>query len=208
MRPILISCLVLMTAATPAAADCASEIGALFDGGAWDPMTRENRRETTVTRHPDGTETAIADVLWDGPIRSINCTPNGCFKAVGYASWQGPAFDGPWTRSNDTGTGDPEEFVRATNARLAASVSEAECPGATDLDGQSAVLYHFLSKPEPNEHGSWWGGRYSVWVAPDAKRLLRIELSKGIASWAPEPSGDVQVTTITYDDTIRIEESD
>ncbi len=206
MRHIIIICLTLLAAVTPAAADCAAEIDKLFHGGAWDPFTRENRRETTVLRNPDGTENPSSDVLWDGPIRSINCTPHGCIMAIGNASWMGAKSDGPWKRSNDTGTGDPAEFVRATNARLAASVSEPECLGATDLDGQSTFLYRFFSKPEPNEHGSWWGGRYSVWVDPDANRLLRIELAEGIASWAPAPSDSVQVTTIAYDDKIHIQE--
>ncbi len=195
-----------VTASTPAAADCGTEIGKLFKGGAWDPFVRENRRETTVVREPGGKETPSSDVLWDGPLKSINCTPNGCFMAIGNAFWKGSSFDGPWTRSNDTRTGDPEAFVRATRDRLAASVAEPECLGATELDGKSALLYRFSSKPEPNEHGSWWGGRYSFWLGPDAKRLMRIEIADGIASWAPKPSDNVQVTTILYDDTIRIEE--
>lgn len=194
------------TTATPAAADCAAEIGKLFDGGAWDPFTRENRRETTVLRAPDGKQTPSSDVLWDGPFKSINCTPHGCFMAIGNASWKGSSFEGPWTRSGDTGTVDPETFVRGTRDRLAASVTEAECLGMADLDGQGTLLYRFFSQPEPNEYGSWWGGRYSVWVDPENDRLLRIELAEGIASWAPKPSKDVQVTTIVYDDTISIEE--
>ena len=208
MRHIVIFSLVCLSAiaSTPAAADCAAEINKLFHGGAWDPFTRENRRETTVVRRPDGTETPSSDVLWDGPIRSINCTPNGCFMAIGSATWKGSSFDGPWTPAGDTGVSDPREFVRATNARLAASVSQPECPGATDLDGQETVLYRFHSKPEPNEYGSWWGGRYSVWVDPDAKRILRIELAEGIASWAPKPSDDVKVTTIIYDSSIKIDD--
>ncbi|AKI00163.1 hypothetical protein IMCC20628_01446 [Hoeflea sp. IMCC20628] len=207
MRHMLIVCLASLVAfAAPAASDCATEIDTLFRGGAWDPFTRGNRHETTIVRHTDGTETASSDVLWDGPLRSINCTPHGCFMAIGNASWQGPTFDGPWTRSNDTRTGDPEDFVRATSDRLAASVSEPECLGATELDGDSAKLFRFFSKPEPNEYGSWWGGRYSVWTDPEGKSLLRIELSEGIASWAPEPSNDVQVTTIVYDDAIEIAE--
>lgn len=208
MRHTVIACLVCLaaTATTEAAANCAAEINKLFHGGAWDPFTRENRRETTVFRHPDGTETPFSDVLWDGPVRSINCTPNGCFMAIGNAFWSGPTFDGPWKRGNDTRTGDPKEFVRATNARLAASVKRPECLGVTDLDGQDTVLYRFFSKPEPNEHGSWWGGRYSVWVDPEANRILRVELSEGIASWAPTPSKDVKVTTIVYDGSIKIEE--
>lgn len=90
--------------------------------------------------------------------------------------------------------------------RLAASISEPECLGPTRLDGKQALLYRFFSKPQPNEYGSWWGGRYSVWVAQDAKRLLRIEISEGIASWAPKASKDVQVTKIIYDHAIRISE--
>lgn len=191
---------------TPAAAECAAEIGGLFQGGAWDPFVRENRRETTVLRHPDGKETPSSDVLWDGPYKSINCTPHGCFMGIGNASWTGPSFNGPWTRSNDTGTVEPEKFVRATMDRLAASISEPECLGPTRLDGKQALLYRFFSKPQPNEYGSWWGGRYSVWVAQDAKRLLRIEISEGIASWAPKASKDVQVTKIIYDHAIRISE--
>lgn len=193
------------TVTTPAVADCAGEINTLFNGGAWDPFVRENRRETTIVRHPDGKETPSSDVLWDGPVKSINCTPHGCFMAIGYASWKGASFEGPWVRSNDTGTGDPEKFVRGTMDRLAASVSEPECLGPTDLKGRSTLHYRFFSKPEPNEHGSWWGGRYSVWIGTENNRLLRIELADGIASWAPKPSKDVKVTTIVYDDEIRIE---
>ncbi|HRX35365.1 MAG TPA: hypothetical protein P5337_03130 [Aestuariivirga sp.] len=208
MRSLLMFSLICLTptVATAAAANCAAEIGGLLNGGAWDPFVQENRRETTVLRHADGTETPISDVLWDGPYKSINCTPYGCFMAIGNASWTGSSFEGPWTRSNDTGTVEPEEFVRATRDRLAASIAEPECPGATELDGEQALLYRFFSKPEPNEYGSWWGGRFSVWLTQDAKRLMRIEVADGIASWAPEPSREVQVTTVVYDDTIRIEE--
>lgn len=208
MRAVLIAGMVCLTLtpAFPAAADCAAEIGGMFQGGAWDPFVRPNRRETTVARHPDGKETLQSDVLWDGPYKSINCTPHGCFMAIGNASWTGSSFKGPWTRSNDTGTVEPEKFVRATRDRLAASVTEPECLGPTQLDGKQARLYRFFSKPQPNEYGSWWGGRYSVWVTQDAKRLLRVEIADGIASWAPKPAKTVQVTTIAYDETIRIVE--
>lgn len=208
MRNRLFACFIFSTlaATTPSAAECGAEIGKMFQGGAWDPFVRENRRETTVLRHPDGKETPYSDVLWDGPYKAINCTPHGCILGIGNASWTGASFDGPWTRSNDTGTIEPEKFVRATRDRLAASITEAECLGPTERDGKQALMYRFFSKPRPNEHGSWWGGRYSVWVTRDAKRLLHIEIADGIASWAPKPSKDVQVTRIVYDDKIRINE--
>ncbi len=204
MRKTVLLLTICVLAPTPAWADCAGEIGALFDGGAWDPFARENRRETTILRKPDGTDTQTSDVLWDGPFRSINCTANGCFMAIGVASWTGPSFDGPWSRSNNTGTHDPEEFVRGTNQRLAASVSDVECLGEVKLGEQTTQLYQFFSKPEPNEYGSWWGGNYSVWVDQAKNRILKIELADGIASWAPEATQDVQVTTIEYDHTIEI----
>jgi hypothetical protein len=196
----------ILIAPTLAAADCAGEIAAMFEGGAWDPFTRENRRETTIVHHPGGKTAPSSDVKWDGPYKSINCTPHGCFMAIGNASWTGPSFDGPWSRSGDTNTVDPEVFVKGTRDRFKASITEAECLGPTPLDGVDAVKYRFFSKPAPNEHGSWWGGRYSVWVTPDGKRIPRMEISEGIASWAPTPSKDVLVTTITYDPSIRIDE--
>ena len=190
--------------AAPVVADCTAEIRALFDGGAWDPFVRENRRETMVAHHPDGTQSPLSDVMWDGPVKSINCTPHGCFMAIGSASWSGPSFAGPWAGPTDMGIADPEGFARATRDRLAASVAEADCAGAVELDGQAARLYHFFSKTEPNEHGAWWGGRYSVWVDTDARRVLRYEIAEGIASWAPTPSKDVQVVTVVYDDSISV----
>ena len=101
---------------------------------------------------------------------------------------------------------EPKKFVRGTVDRLADSVSKPECLGPSELDGISAIQYRFFSKPEPNEYGSWWGGVYSIWVDPKTNRLLRLELANGIASWAPKPSKNVQVTTIDYDNSIKITE--
>jgi len=187
-----------------ATADCAAEIAALFDGGAWDPFTRANRHEVTVARQPDGSETPVSDVLWDGPLKSINCTPNGCFLAIGAETWRGETAQGPWAAMGSTGVEDPEGFVRETRDLLAASVSAPECLGTVSLDGEEALAYRFFSKPEPNRFGSWWGGRYTVWLSPDAERIVRIDLAEGIASWAPDPSAAVQTTIVTENETISI----
>ena len=191
---------------TPAEADCTAEIRSLFQGGPWDPFVVGNRRTTTVDLHPDGSTSPYTDVLWDGPFRSINCDVNGCHMGIKNSSWSGPTFDGPWTSQPDKGIENFEAFVRGTSDRLADSVQEAECLGETDLDGKSATLYRFFSKSEPNEYGSWWGGRYSYWVDVETNRVVRTEIADGIASWAPTPSKDVKVTTVIYDDSIHIEE--
>ena len=189
MRLILTICIGVFVALHPteAKSDCAAEIAQLFKDGPWDPFIRKNRRETTVLRHPDGSTTPSSDVLWDGPIRSINCTPNGCYLAIGNSSWSGPSFKGPWKKTGTIDNIDPETFVRNTMDRLAASVEKAQCPGSVDLDGKPARLFRFFSKPEPNEHGSWWGGNYSAWIDASSNQLLRIEHADGIASWAPKP---------------------
>jgi len=202
MRHFVLACALALP--LPAAADCAGAIAALFDGGAWDPFARANRREVTVSRQPDGSETPVSDVLWDGPLNSINCTPNGCFLAIGAETWRGDTARGPWTPMGSTGVEDPEGFVQETNDLLAASVREPECLGTVMLDDAETLAYRFFSKPEPNRFGSWWGGRYTVWLTPDATQILRIELAEGIASWAPEPDPAVKVTTVTYDDSIAI----
>lgn len=199
-----IAILVALALPLPAAADCAGDIGALFQGGAWDPFTRANRQEVTVALAPDGSETPVSDVLWDGPLKSINCTPNGCFLAIGAETWRGESFDGPWEAMGNTGIEDPEDFVRETRDLLAASVSEPECLGTVTLDGVEALAYRFFSQPEPNRFGSWWGGRYTVWLTPDAGQILRIELAERIASWAPEVDPVVHVTTVTEDAGIAI----
>ena len=202
MRPLAL--VFALSLPLPAAADCADEIAALFDGGAWDPFARANRHEVTVSRAPDGTETPESEVYWDGPIKSINCTVNGCFLGIGAETWQSDTAEGPWTSIGSTGIEDPEDFARETRDLMAASVAEPECLGAVDLDGTEALAYRFFSKPEPNRFGSWWGGRYTVWLTPDAGRILRIELADGIASWAPDPSPAVQVTVVEDDPTISI----
>lgn len=207
MRHFFYVIIAIFITVSPATANCFNEIQSLINDGPWDPFTRDNRREKTLTLHPDGTQQPDSDVLWDGPTKSINCTPNGCFMAIGYTTWSGPSFEGPWTSTPDIDGGgvEPEDFVRKTSKRLAQSVKEPECLGQTELDGKITFSYRFLSKPEPNEHGSWWGGRYTVWVEQKSNRLLRLELADGIASWAPEPSKNIQITTVIYDNTIKIE---
>lgn len=189
----------------PAVAECAAEVAALFNGGALDPLVRPNRRETTVARQPDGTTTPISDVVWDGPINALNCFTGGCMIIVGAQSWTAPAPEGPWSAGTDPYSGvDPLTFVTATRDRLAASITKPECLGPTDLDGTPTIAYRFFSKLEPNEFGAWWGGTYSYWVDPLAGQAVLIELSEAISSWAPDPSADVQITTISYDDALRV----
>lgn len=195
----------LLALPLPVAADCAAEVAGLFQGGALDPFARPNRHEVTVAIHPDGSQTAVADVLWDGVARSANCTPNGCFLSIDAATWQGEGFAGPWVFVSEMAGYDPEPFTRAMNDSFAANVTEAECQGAGELEGRAVVSYRYRTRTDPNEYGSWFGGLYTAWIEVETGQLMRLAQAEGIASWAPEPSGDLLMTDVVYDPAIRIE---
>lgn len=195
--------------ALPAAAQadaCRDEIAALFDGGALDPFARPNRREVSVAVHPDGSISPVSDVIWDGVTRSVNCTPAGCAMAIGNRAWSGPGPEGPWTYAGESLSGDIEALTRKVGADMAANLAGAACPGEAIIEGRNLRLYRYRTQTNPNAWGSWWGGLYTAFVDIDSGRLLRLEQAEGVASWAPKPSADVQVTTVTYDETIHIEE--
>ncbi|MEZ5720668.1 MAG: hypothetical protein R3D59_02605 [Paracoccaceae bacterium] len=162
----------------PAVADCAGEIAALFDGGAWDPFTRANRHEVTMSRAPNGSETQVSEVFWDGPVKSINCSVNGCFLGIGAETWRSDTAEGPGRRSAAPGS----TTRKGSRARPGPDRRLGE-RARMSRDGRSrrrrGAGLPVLFKPEPNRFGSWWGGRYLVWLTPDAARILRIEARRG-----------------------------
>lgn len=188
----------------PALADCAGEVAALFDDGPLDPFVRPNRREVTVTVAPDGSETPLSDVLWDGVTRSVNCTPTICAMQIDTQMWMKPAGMDAWTEAPSQLPDDPEAFAQAIVDDMAANLSDPACLGAQTLDGQAVTVFRYRTKTEPNEFGSWWGGLFTAFIADDTGRLVRLEETETVASWAAGPDPAVKVTTVTYDDGIVI----
>lgn len=205
LRP-WVAAVFLVTPGAALADACTAEIAALFEGGPLDPFVRPNRVETTVQVAPDGTETPMSVVRWDGPLKSINAVGGTFYMAIGTKAWQGPSLDGPWTFNGIMGDYDPNDVTRNTTRSMAANVTEASCDGAVDLDGTEAVKYSFRTKTDPNQFGSWWGGLYTVYIGAESGQKLREDVAEYIASWAPDPVETVQVTTVVYDDTIEIVE--
>jgi len=186
-------------------ADCTAEIAALFDGGPLDPFARPNRREVTLNRAADGSETPHSDVLWDGVERSINCMAHGCTMIIGQEAWMGgTSHDGPWTQAPTQMPDDPADFARITRDDMAANVTEAECLGEIETDAGPRLVYRFRTRTNPNEFDAWFGAFYEVQIIPGENLVAQIELSEEVAHWAPEPSSDVKTTTVTYDDSISI----
>lgn len=190
--------------AAPAGADCAGEIAAMFSGGALDPFERPNRREVTLAIGEDGSETPVSDVLWDGPIKSVNCQDNACWMNVANKIWSAPGSEGPWTLSPSQLSDDPAGFVRAMTDDMAANLTDTVCAGEAALEGRQATKYIYRTRTNPNEFGSWWGALYTAFFDIETNQLVRLEEIEAVASWAPEPGPGMKVTTVTYDATISI----
>lgn len=202
------ACLALVALALvplPAIADCAEEIAALYKGGALDPFVRPNRHEVTKAMNPDGSMSVVSDVLWDGPVRSLNCMNGACYLMIESTMYQSETAEGPWSLSPSTLPEDPAAFVRQIADDHAENVTDAECLGEQDLDGVAVNVYRYRSQTNPNEFGSWFGGLYTQYVSVESGQVVRIELAEEVASWAPEPSEVVKITEVTYDDSIVLD---
>ena len=96
MRIVPAAVAIVLAMPLPAAADCGAEIAALFTGGPLDPFVRPNRHEAGVEITPDGRETPLYEVFWDGPVKAVSCTAALCSMQVGNAMWIQPGGQGPW----------------------------------------------------------------------------------------------------------------
>ncbi len=87
MRATMFAALLALTPGFALADACTDEIAALFEGGALDPFARPDRIETTVRVSPDGTETPVNEVRWDGTLKSIYAMSGTYYLAIGTRSW-------------------------------------------------------------------------------------------------------------------------
>lgn len=194
----------ILTPLSAQADSCRDEIAALYSGGVLDPFARPARREVTMRVMPDGSESLVTDVEWEAVTRSISESGGAFYLVHGRRMWSGPSREGPWT---DTGSPLPEDFEEMTREMAdqnAANISQAECPGEVEIDGQRRIKYVYRTKTDPNRHGSWFGGLYTAYLDIETGQLMRLEVSETIASWAPDPAPHTDITNVTYDPSIRI----
>ena len=187
----------------PALGDCAADVAALFHGGPLDPFERPNRRETTVIVAPDGSENRVGRraVGRRDPVDQLH--PGGCAMMIDREAWMGQSFDGPWTPPRRQAPEDPEAFARAIADDMAANATDAVCAPESMLNGRPAAKYTYRTQTSPNEFGSWFGGLYTAWIDVETGRLVRLEETESVASWAPDPAPAVKITTVSYDDSDR-----
>lgn len=87
---------------------------------------------------------------------------------------------------------------------MARNLTETACLGPGDLGGQQVVAYRYRTQVAMTAEGAWWGGLYTAYIDPATNRLVRLDSAQRIASWAPEPSSDIEVTTVVQDPGLRI----
>lgn len=190
--------------ATPAAADCTAEIQALYDdGGANNAFTRPPHHQVQIIFDPDGNETMRFESRVETPLRTLAAVGTDCTLAVEDQYWTGPCWDGPWSLGGalpaDRGAG-----IRTAMVEQQANVTEAECLGTVDLDGKEALMYRWRTQTNPDAAGGVSGEQATAYVDPETGRWLQWEARDIINPWQPEPTGEMTITTFTYDESIRV----
>jgi len=99
---------------------------------------------------------------------------------------------------------DPADFARIARDDMAANLTDADCPGMIETADGPRLVYRFRTRTNPNEFDSWFGAFHEVTIDPGAGRVVQIVLTEEVASWAPEPSDAMKITTVSYDDSISI----
>jgi hypothetical protein len=204
MRVIFTIFATLLTTANPVAADpCTDEIAAMFLKGSLNAFSRPSNRASRETFAPDGTSQDIFDVIVETPLlMASGVRGSGQFYlSNGNDTYSGPSLEGPWTSIGQMQMADLEAAQRSIAESQAKNVTEAECLGTVELDGQKLINYRFrnLVGPDPIRAESWWGSLDSVFIDPETNLVMRWEMTENIASWAPEVNHDRHVTTYSYE---------
>jgi hypothetical protein len=205
--------LLLVTAPQTAIADaCHEKISVMFDGGPLDPFVRTPHRLTNTVTGADGTFVRRYLTRWQTPFRSVSGVEGGGLFAlvIDADSWTGPSLDGPWTKAPNSLPPNHNDVRRAQHAQEKANLKEVSCPGSQDLDGATYEVVSYVTQTDPNPemNGMWFGARHTVYIDPDAARVMRWDSTDFVSSFAPDLSKEVQVQIFDYDSGLVIPRPD
>ena len=189
--------------ATPALADCRTEIGALYDGGAMDEFTRRPHHIEMVDYAADGTMTERhAGQQIDGTHYTLFSEMRGMgVLYVGTEIWYQMGKDATWSNKQTMPEVRKEDLMRQQGEK-AASISEEECLGTRQEEGQS---YLVLFTDTSEQHGGGVNGAvHEAWVDPGTGELAILKDSEMVTPWKTKPDGSTRVTRYRYDDGIMI----
>lgn len=199
MSRTLLSAALMAGFATSALADCSSEIDALFDGPL-DSFNRAPHHQVMTTLGADGAAVMTFDQWVETPVIYASQQRGQPTITVirNQNMWQAPGFDGPWKSLGAVLPGDRVAWQRKQDSDRRANMTDPECPGLADVDGTALVLYRFHTRTEPDEHGAWFAGRWSVFLDPSDGQLLRLETRENAAHYAPDPDDKTVVVQFDY----------
>lgn len=196
-----------MCAASPALADCTDEVRALFDeGGAMNAFSRPPHMQLATNYTPDGHVMSVLHSRVETPLRTISRVGDAteCTLATEDAYWMGACWDGPWTGMSGTFLPGRGEMIRARMAEEQANLSEVECLGTADLDGQVVNAYRYRTQTGTVEDSTLAGGLYTIFVDDALGQIVRWEVDDIVTPWKMVPDGERAVVDITYDASIKI----
>ena len=193
--------------ASPAFSDCRAEIAALYDGGAMDEFTRRPHHIEMTDYDADGTMTErhVGQQI-DGTHYTLFSEVRGMgVLYVGTEVWYQMGKDAAWGNKQTMPAVRKDDLMRQ-QAEKAASISEEECLGAMQADGQEYVVYRWrVFTDTSEEHGGGINGAvHEAWVDPGSGELAILKDSEVVTPWKAEPDGSTRVTRYRYDDSIVI----
>lgn len=189
------------------AGECADEVRALWDeGGAMDPFARPPHRTTNTVHDADGTVLRVYDSVIETPLRTISgVRGTHMTMAIDNDAWNGPDVDGPWTAIQGL-PGDRRAGLEADRIQRRANLSDVQCPGLVARDAETYLAYGYTTRNDPDEAmgGFWYGSTDMVYLDPESRLPMIIEMTDFVTSFAPEPNPERHVVVFDYDPSIKV----
>ncbi|MDA7425071.1 hypothetical protein [Thalassococcus lentus] len=205
----LLVALCLSTATMGQADPCYDEIVALFDNGPLDPFVQPPYRYETTVYDASGAIKFEYITTFDTPMRAMNrLKGQTVYLSINRQTWSAPGPDGPWTELPSSLPEDLEAFHKANRDALAQNLTEAECLGHVEKDGQSLLAYRYETQTGPNFDGTYFGATYTSYIDPTTNRLILQEEHKAFAHYQPEGGTDVTIKRYTYDGDFKLSAPD
>lgn len=201
-----------------AAAWLAALTGAAHSGGCLDEVKSVYReslyaydrpayRSEKSVYDPEGKLIHVFVSTVESPLRTISGVRGDAMALViDRQVWTGPGPDGPWTEAPSNFPADRKAVHDRAHEQQLANISDVDCMGEVDVEGQTYLGYGFTTQtdPDPNQGGLFFGERSTVYLDPESREVMRWEQTDFITPWMAEPDRAHHVTVFQYDDTIHV----
>ncbi len=183
---------------------CRDKIAAMFFGGPLDPGQRPPHRQVVTTVDASGAVIFQLEALWETQDRTLTISGGNYLIAIDGDSWMAQSADGPWQKTPTSMLANRAELGRVQRTQQVANMTDTQCPGTFQIDGLPVEKYVYRIKTDPDATGMYFGSLDTAYVDPATNQVVRWDAAESIASWAPAPANEVQISQLFYDRAIRI----